>query len=128
MRIVLALPPLEVHSRGVLAVARFLRGDGHEVVYIANASPEALAKAAIDEDADLVGFSAYCGGEAHFGSRLFAELGGTTRPTRPVLMAGGLLSRAGMAALEELGFTCWPSGTSLSALAGWLDSLAEPGV
>ena len=58
MRVVLAKLGLDGHDRGLKIVARMLRDAGMEVVYLGlRQSPEAVAGAALQEDADVVGLS-----------------------------------------------------------------------
>lgn len=58
VRVVLAKLGLDGHDRGLRVVARILRDAGMEVVYLGlRQSPEAVARAAEQEDADVVGLS-----------------------------------------------------------------------
>jgi methylmalonyl-CoA mutase cobalamin-binding domain/chain len=57
-RVVLAKLGLDGHDRGLKVVARMLRDAGMEVVYLGlRQTPEAVAGAAEQEDADVVGIS-----------------------------------------------------------------------
>lgn len=62
IRVVLAKPGLDGHDRGVKVVARALRDAGVEVIYTGlHQTPEQIAEAAIQEDADAVGLSSLSG-------------------------------------------------------------------
>ena len=63
IKVLLALFPLENHSRGIITVAGMLRDAGMEVVLIGNELPDRIIDSAVQEDADVVGISTYCGGE-----------------------------------------------------------------
>lgn len=62
IRVVLAKPGLDGHDRGVKIVARALRDAGMEVIYTGlHQTPEQIAEAALQEDADAVGLSCLSG-------------------------------------------------------------------
>ena len=61
-RVVVAKPGLDGHDRGVKIIARALRDAGFEVIYTGLfQSPEQVAEAALQEDADAVGLSVLSG-------------------------------------------------------------------
>ncbi len=61
-RILVAKPGLDGHDIGAKVVALALRDAGAEVVYTGlRRSPEAIARAAVDEDVDAVGLSVLSG-------------------------------------------------------------------
>lgn len=64
IRVLLAKPPLDLHSRGILVVATALRDAGMEVIYL-EASPKVgikeIAQAAMQEDVDIIGMSILSG-------------------------------------------------------------------
>ena len=62
IRIVIAKPGLDGHDRGAKVVARALRDAGMEVIYTGiRQTPEMIAEAALQEDADVVGLSILSG-------------------------------------------------------------------
>ena len=62
LRIVLGKPGLDGHDRGANVVAQGLRDAGMEVIYLGlRITPEYIAEAAIQEDADVVGLSCLSG-------------------------------------------------------------------
>lgn len=62
LRIVLAKVGLDGHDRGIKVVARGLRDAGFHVIYTGLwQSPEAVARAVADEDADWLGLSILSG-------------------------------------------------------------------
>ena len=67
----MAKPGLDGHDRGAKIIARALRDGGFEVIYTGlHQTPEMIAEAAVQEDADAVGLSVLSG--AHM--TLFPEV------------------------------------------------------
>lgn len=59
-RIIVGLLGIDQHEVGAVAVAGLLRDAGMEVIYLGRYNtPESLLKAALDEDADLIGISCH---------------------------------------------------------------------
>jgi methylmalonyl-CoA mutase C-terminal domain/subunit len=62
IRVIVAKPGLDGHDRGAKVVARALRDAGMEVIYTGlRQTPEMIAEAALQEDADVVGLSILSG-------------------------------------------------------------------
>lgn len=62
IRVLMAKPGLDGHDRGAKVVARALRDAGFEVIYTGlHQTPEMVVRAAIQEDADIVGLSILSG-------------------------------------------------------------------
>jgi methylmalonyl-CoA mutase C-terminal domain/subunit len=62
IRAIVAKPGLDGHDRGAKVVARALRDAGMEVIYTGlRQTPEMIAEAALQEDADVVGLSVLSG-------------------------------------------------------------------
>jgi len=71
IRVLVAKPGLDGHDRGAKIIARALRDGGFEVIYTGlHQTPEMIAEAAVQEDADAVGLSVLSG--AHM--TLFPEV------------------------------------------------------
>ena len=71
LRILVAKPGLDGHDRGAKIIARALRDGGFEVIYTGlHQTPEMIAEACVQEDADAVGLSVLSG--AHM--TLFPEV------------------------------------------------------
>ena len=74
IRVLIAKPGLDGHDRGAKVVAAALRDAGMEVIYTGlHQTPEMIANAAVQEDADVIGLSILSG--AHMRDR-------ATRATR----------------------------------------------
>jgi methylmalonyl-CoA mutase C-terminal domain/subunit len=111
VRVLMAQFPLETHSRGLLTVAGMLRDAGMEVILMGNALPDLVAETAMQEDADVVGISTYCGGEVALGKALLKAAEEKGIKNRAVFLIGGIFPPADIPKLKRMGF----DGTFLSA-------------
>jgi methylmalonyl-CoA mutase C-terminal domain/subunit len=103
IKVIIAKPGLDGHDRGAKVVARALVEAGMEVVYLGlQQTPEAIVRAAVEEDADVVGLSILSG--AHMTNfrrvrELMVEAGLGDR----LLTGGGIIPTKDQAKLKELG-------------------------
>jgi methylmalonyl-CoA mutase C-terminal domain/subunit len=75
IRVVIAKPGLDGHDRGAKVIARALRDAGMEVIYTGlRQTPEQIASAALQEDADVIGLSILSGEHNHIVPRLMELL------------------------------------------------------
>src|SRR5437773_12097673 len=75
LRVVIAKPGLDGHDRGAKVIARALRDAGMEVIYTGlRQTPEMIAAAALQEDADVLGLSILSGAHNHIAPRLMQLL------------------------------------------------------
>ena len=71
IRVLVAKPGLDGHDRGAKVIARALRDAGMEVIYTGlRQTPEMIASAALQEDADVIGLSILSGAHNHIAPRL----------------------------------------------------------
>ena len=62
VKVVLAKPGLDGHDQGAKVVARAMMDAGFEVIYTGlRQTPEAIARIALDEDADVIALSSMAG-------------------------------------------------------------------
>jgi methylmalonyl-CoA mutase C-terminal domain/subunit len=120
-RVIVAKPGLDGHDRGAKVVARALRDAGFEVIYTGlHQTPEQIAEAAIQEDADAVGLSCHSGAHMTLFPKVVALL--RERGAGDVLVFGGGIIPADdvpklkAAGVEEL-FT---PGANTGDIATWL--------
>jgi len=103
IRVLIAKPGLDGHDRGAKFVARAFKEAGMEVLYTGiRQTPEAIVKAAIQEDVDAIGLSILSG--AH--RELFAEIVSRLREAGAgdvLVFAGGIIPDADLAFCAELG-------------------------
>src|SRR5690606_19421560 len=88
-RILLAKIGLDGHDRGVKVLARGLRDAGMEVIYTGLwQTPAAAAKAAVEEDVDVLGASYHSAAHMTLVPVLMQELKKLGRPDIPVVIGG----------------------------------------
>ncbi|HEX8012046.1 MAG TPA: cobalamin-dependent protein [Casimicrobiaceae bacterium] len=121
VRILLAKPGLDGHDQGAKVVARALMAAGFEVIYTGlRQTPEAVARAAREENVDVIALSSMAGSHLGFCERLkplleAAGLGGK------LWIIGGNIPAQDHARLAELGFAgVFPTGSKLSAIVDYL--------
>ncbi|MCZ6545516.1 MAG: cobalamin B12-binding domain-containing protein [Chloroflexi bacterium] len=106
IRVVIAKPGLDGHDRGAKVVARALRDAGMEVIYTGiRQTPEMIAEAALQEDANVVGLSILSGAHLELFPRVLdacRERGIT--PADTVFFCGGIIPDEDVEALEKIGF------------------------
>jgi methylmalonyl-CoA mutase, C-terminal domain len=103
IRVLVAKPGLDGHDRGAKVVAAALRDAGMEVIYTGlHQTPEMIAQAAVQEDADVVGLSILSGAHMTLFPRVRKLLDEAGR--RDVLLTGGgIIPPEDMEALEREG-------------------------
>src|SRR5918912_918489 len=121
-RIIVAKPGLDGHDRGAKVVARALRDAGFEVIYTGlHQTPEQIAEAAIQEDADGVGLSCHSG--AHM--TLFPKVvqGLREQGADDVLVfGGGIIPRDDIPKLRDAGIErIFTPGAPTAEIVAWLN-------
>lgn len=104
IRMIIATLGLEPHWRGAVTVARMLQGLGVEVIYIGNAYPAEIIRAAIHEDVDVVGVSTLTGSHLTLGSEILQIARESGIENRIVFTIGGIFPPADVPKLREVGF------------------------
>ncbi|MEM0129333.1 MAG: cobalamin B12-binding domain-containing protein [Thermoplasmata archaeon] len=103
IRVLIAKPGLDGHDRGAKVVARALRDAGMEVIYAGlRQTPEAIVRAAMEEDVDLIGLSILSGAHMALVPRvleLLREGGGEPIP----VFVGGIIPDEDARRLRRLG-------------------------
>src|SRR5947209_18809785 len=103
IRVVLAKVGLDGHDRGIKVVARALRDAGCHVIYGGLwQTPEAVVRAAADEDADWLGLSLLSGAHMTLVPRVLQLLRDAGLAHVGVLV-GGIIPEADDARLREIG-------------------------
>src|SRR3954465_14730412 len=101
IRFLVANPGLGVHDRGAKVVAAALRDAGMEVIYTGlHQTPEMIARAAVQEDVDVVGLSILSGAHMTLFPRVRQLLVDQGRPD-VLVTGGGIIPREDMDALQE---------------------------
>ena len=103
LRVVIAKPGLDGHDRGAKVIARALRDAGMEVIYTGlRQTPEQIASAALQEDADVVGLSILSGAHNHIAPRLM-ELLKEKGLDDVLVLIGGIIPDVDIPKLKEIG-------------------------
>lgn len=105
----IAKTSLDGHWRGVSVVARALRDSGFEVILLGMVKDGEISRAAIDEDADLVGLN--IGGRIQVAERIVSTL--RSEGYEGPVFAGGTIPPYANKKLGVLGVECFPPGSSL---------------
>jgi methylmalonyl-CoA mutase C-terminal domain/subunit len=103
IRVIIAKPGLDGHDRGAKVIARALRDAGMEVIYTGlRQTPEQIAAAALQEDADVVGLSILSGAHLHICPRLM-QLLREKGLDHVVVLVGGIIPDLDIPRLKEMG-------------------------
>jgi methylmalonyl-CoA mutase, C-terminal domain len=125
IRVLVAKPGLDGHDRGAKVVAAALRDAGMEVVYTGlHQTPEMIATAAVQEDADVVGLSILSGAHMTLFPRVRQLLNEMGRPDI-LVTGGGIIPTEDMAALQQQGIgQLFGPGTPTTELIGYIQTWA----
>ena len=127
IRILVAKPGLDGHDRGAKIVARALRDAGYEVIYTGlHQTPEMIAAAAVQEDADAIGLSILSGAHNVLLPKII-ELLKAQGGTDVKVFAGGIIPDADIPGLRAAGIAeVFTPGTSLEHIVGWVRDNVKP--
>jgi methylmalonyl-CoA mutase C-terminal domain/subunit len=117
IRVIVAKPGLDGHDRGAKVIARALRDAGMEVIYTGlRQTPEQIANAALQEDADVIGLSILSGAHTTLVPKLMALL--KDRHMEDVLVVlGGIIPDADIPQMKALGVAeVFQPGASLESI------------
>lgn len=117
-RVLVAKPGLDGHDRGAKVVALALRDAGMEVIYTGlHATPEAIVRAAVEEDVDVVGLSVLSGAHVPLCRRVAEGLRGTGK----ALVLGGVVPASDEPELKAIGVEAvFRMGTSFEDIVSWI--------
>ena len=120
-KIVLAKPGLDGHDQGAKVVARALMDAGFEVIYTGlRQTPEAIARIALDEDADVIALSSMAGSHLPICRKLKPLLEQAGLGDK-LWVIGGNLPAQDHAALRALGFKgIFPSSSKLDDIINYI--------
>ncbi|MBN1375266.1 MAG: cobalamin-dependent protein [Dehalococcoidia bacterium] len=105
IRVVIGKVGCDIHERGALVLARAFRDAGMEVIYLGRyQTPEAVARTAIDEDADVIALSDHTGSMRYIVEDVVKALKKMEGSHIPIV-AGGLIPKADLKYLEKMGVT-----------------------
>ncbi|HEV2291300.1 MAG TPA: cobalamin B12-binding domain-containing protein [Gemmatimonadales bacterium] len=125
IRVLVAKPGLDGHDRGAKVVAAALRDAGMEVIYTGlHQTPEMIARAAVQEDADVVGLSILSGAHMTLFPRVKQLLDAEGRGDI-LLTGGGIIPQDDIEQLEALGVgRLFGPGTPTMSLVAYIQEWA----
>jgi len=128
LRVVIAKPGLDGHDRGAKVIARALRDAGMEVIYTGlRQTPEQIASAALQEDADVIGLSILSGAHNHIAPRLMQLLRDKGLDDVLVLI-GGIIPDVDIPKLKEIGVKgVFLPGTPMQDIIDFINANARVG-
>ena len=126
IRVVIAKPGLDGHDRGAKVIARALRDAGMEVIYTGlRQTPEQIASAALQEDADVIGLSILSGAHNHIVPRLMQLLNQHGLDDVLVLI-GGIIPDVDIPKLKALGVKgIFLPGTGMQEIVDFINEHAR---
>ncbi len=121
IRVVVAKPGLDGHDRGAKVVAAALRDAGMEVIYTGlHQTPEMIASAAVQEDADVIGLSILSGAHMTLIPRV-AQLIKAQGREDILITGGGIIPKEDMDQLQQQGIgRLFGPGTPTSELVDYI--------
>lgn len=121
VKVVLAKPGLDGHDQGAKVVARALMDAGFEVIYTGlRQTPEAIARIALDEDADVIALSSMAGSHLPVCRKLKPLLEQAGLADKLWVIGGNLPARD-HDALRALGFKgIFPSSSRLEDIVNFI--------
>lgn len=125
-RVLIAKPGLDGHDRGAKYIAKALRDVGMEVIYTGiRQSPEDIARAAVQEDVDVVGISLLSGAHNDLMPRVIEELKKQGGGDIPVIV-GGIIPDEDIPGLIAAGVkSVFTPGTRIDDVVAEIVRLAE---
>jgi methylmalonyl-CoA mutase, C-terminal domain len=126
IRVLIAKPGLDGHDRGAKVIARALRDAGMEVIYTGlRQTPEQIAAAALQEDADVIGLSILSGAHNHIAPRLMDLL--RQKGIDDVLVViGGIIPDVDIPKLKEIGVKgVFLPGTPMQQIVDFINANAR---
>ena len=121
IRVLIAKPGLDGHSRGAKVVAYGLRDAGFEVIYTGlHQAPLQIVNTAIQEDVDVIGLSILSGAHLSLTRRVIQGLQEKGVGDK-VVVVGGVIPPADMVKLKEMGVAeVFISGTSVKRISQFI--------
>jgi methylmalonyl-CoA mutase C-terminal domain/subunit len=126
-RVIIAKPGLDGHDRGAKVIARALRDAGMEVIYTGlRQTPEQIAAAALQEDADVIGLSILSGAHMHICPRLM-ELLREKGLDRVTVLVGGIIPDVDVEKLRSIGVAgVFLPGSPMQQIIDFINRAVEP--
>jgi len=127
IRVLVAKVGLDGHDRGARVIASALRDAGMEVIYTGlRKTPEAVVRAAMEEDVDVVGISILSGAHLTLVPKLRRLLDEEDLRDVP-LVVGGVIPEADIEVLRESGVAAvFTPGARLDDIVSYIRRTVQP--
>ena len=121
IRVLIAKPGLDGHDRGAKVLVRALRDAGMEVIYTGLfQTPEMVARAAMQEDVQVVGLSILSGAHMSLFPRILAALK-EEQLDDVLVVAGGTIPPVDVARVKAMGVAeVFTPGTPLDSIVSYI--------
>lgn len=122
IRVIVAKVGLDGHDRGAKVVARSLRDAGMEVIYTGiRQTPQMIAEAALQEDADVVGISILSGAHMTLCPKV-VDLLRAQGQENVLVLVGGIIPEEDIPRLREAGVhSVFGPGTPMQEIVDLID-------
>ncbi len=123
IRVLIAKPGLDGHDRGTKVLAQGLRDAGMEVIYLGlRLTPEQIAEAVIQEDADVVGLSCLSGAHMTLFPKTIKLI--KEKTDKGILfVGGGIIPDKDIPELKEVGMAeIFGPGTPISEISKFIET------
>ena len=129
IKVLLAKMGLDGHDRGIKAIARAFRDSGMEVVYLGmRVTPDQIAQATLQEDADVVGISILSGAHMRLVPRLAQALTERGIMDDVLLLIGGTIPDRDVEPLQKIGVHgVFPVGAFTADMVQFIQSNVKSG-
>lgn len=126
VRVLLGKIGLDGHDRGLRMIAAWLRNAQMEVIYMGtHLAPQVMAKAAVDEDVDVIGLS-FQGADHVPLVRLMAKEMEEEHLDDILFVVGGNIPKRDISVLVEMGVDrVFPSGTPMATCVDYIRENAQ---
>jgi len=123
IRVLMAKPGLDGHTRGAKVVAMLLRDAGMEVIYTGlRQSIDQIVSTAIQEDVDVIALSILSGVHIPLSRKLMTRLKEEGLENLPVIV-GGIIPAKDIAELKRIGVTeVFPIHSSFESILGFFSN------
>lgn len=123
VRVLVAKPGLDGHERGAWVVAYGLRDAGFEVIYTGlRQTPDEIARAAIQEDVDVVGLSILSGAHMPLTKSVIEKLKEQDAGDIKIIV-GGVIPEEDIKKMKDLGVSAvFTAGSSMEMISKHINS------
>lgn len=126
IRVIIAKAGLDGHDRGAKVIAAAFRDAGIEVIYLGlRQTPEMIAEAALQEDADAIGLSVLSGAHMTLFTKM-TEVMKQKNIQNVLLFGGGIIPKEDITKLKEIGVgELFTPGTPISETVEYVKKWVE---